>query len=297
MKKTILFLTIIIFSTNINAQYQLIAHYPFYNSATDTTGNYSDATLLNTVFSNGGIYSNGIYSGGSLQGSVITTDLLTGLDLTDFAINLQFRIDSFPTTGPARPIIVCGPGWRWMAAYIHTDSTLSIRCNDGMIYKASAIKVTPNAWHDLSLAYDTTTKTAKLIFDIDSVISCNVPTLNHNNDKKITNENGGMGFTFKGYWKDLKILNKNTATSFPDYFKEPIQINIYPNPADRYIVVNNQNSYNVHYQLIDIIGNIVNENSLTQKTKTQIPVNKPGVYVLKIFSGKQSITRKIIINN
>jgi hypothetical protein len=73
---------------------------------------------------------------------------------------------------------------------------------------------------------------------------------------------------------------------------------LYPNPANDFIGINLGDMEADSYQLIDIQGRIIISNSLVGKTNDTISLSglQPGVYFVKVNSGTNSITKKVIKN-
>lgn len=215
MKKLyILLLFIFVVKTGYNQNltgFQKIVDYPFSNNATDLTGNYSDATVLNAPYQNGGIYSNGKYSGNDTTGSYIRTPNITGLDLEKFAIKLDFKAD---TVG--KDILICGYYWRWLTVYTNPDSTLELYANlnnsTGKVITTN-FKVVPGTWYSLGMVFDSLFSHDLNIFIDNSFVGNGVflTHFNHQNDFTFSNENGGTAVTFKGHWKNLQIYNQCTS--------------------------------------------------------------------------------------
>jgi hypothetical protein len=109
----------------------LIAHYPLINSANDTTGNYGQMTLINTPFQDGGIYCNGNYTNYDPDSCDAYTPNISGLSFKKLAISIRFKVSSYDTTG-YNPVLICGPGWRWMVVNLTLDSLVGFSYNYGL---------------------------------------------------------------------------------------------------------------------------------------------------------------------
>lgn len=70
------------------------------------------------------------------------------------------------------------------------------------------------------------------------------------------------------------------------------QIKIYPNPAKFFININSE----ININKIDFL-NILGKRIFTSKKTNQIDISKfpAGIYILKIFADKKTLTKKIII--
>lgn len=218
------------FAQSLSA-HQLIANYPFVSDANDATNNHSAATISNTTYAQGGIYSNGIYIGNNPAGSVIKTPQISDFEIANFIMKLDFKAEEV-----GYPILVCGDSWRWLSAYTNaSDSTLELRVSkvdgfDQVVY--TSFKVLPSVWYNLGVTFDSTAKTLGVYVDNNQIA---METLNaniqHQDDFDFGNENGGAGTTFKGYWRNLQLY-KTSTTNFVQVKEASLNAKIFPNPIE-----------------------------------------------------------------
>ena len=234
-KVLLLILTFLISASFTFAQslsaHQLIANYPFINDANDATSNHSAATISNTTYAQGGIYSNGIYVGNNPTGSLIKTPQISDFEIANFIIKLDFKAEAV-----GHPILVCGDSWRWLSAYTNaSDSTLELRVSkidgfDKLIY--TSFKVLPAVWYSLGIAFDSTAKTLSVYIDNNQIAMETLnTTIQHQDDFDFGNENSGAGTTFKGYWRNLQLY-KTSTTNFVQLVKAPLKAKVFPNPIE-----------------------------------------------------------------
>ncbi|PKP02321.1 MAG: hypothetical protein CVU11_12380 [Bacteroidetes bacterium HGW-Bacteroidetes-6] len=62
------------------------------------------------------------------------------------------------------------------------------------------------------------------------------------------------------------------------------QIQVYPDPATNYIIVDN--AAGKRAQILDIQGNVVIQSSISDNERIEVSSLKPGFYVLQIVSGE-----------
>ena len=77
------------------------------------------------------------------------------------------------------------------------------------------------------------------------------------------------------------------------------KINVYPNPAHDFIIVNSDNNAAKDYELISIAGVVLKKDNLQAGVSKSISTSNvtPGVYVLKIYGAKREVlsVRKVMI--
>lgn len=77
------------------------------------------------------------------------------------------------------------------------------------------------------------------------------------------------------------------------------QIQLYPNPANDYLVIHNNAETNwEHWQIINLVGAVVDEANFinSQNEKINVKSLTQGYYFLKLSSGKESVTQRFIKN-
>ena len=73
-------------------------------------------------------------------------------------------------------------------------------------------------------------------------------------------------------------------------------INVYPNPASNYVMINNAENANV--QVYDILGNkVLDLNNISNNYKMDVSSLSQGSYVLKIVQNNQIVTKRISLVN
>jgi hypothetical protein len=179
-----------------------LAWYPLTNDAQDCLGAYDPMTLVNTPFTNGGIYCNGMYQfGGDPDRSAAGTPSLAALDFNGFIM----AVDFMAVTNVTAPIIVGGGLWRWGGIYLRSDGMVGMLVNDAGPYPSSTAYST-GVWHEAAFVFSATNNTAEIYVD-GRLADRRAVVLNHHDDRDIHNAHYGNGATFKGYLRNLRVWN------------------------------------------------------------------------------------------
>ncbi len=293
MKKIYLTLVITLLTiAGLQAQ-TLLAFYPLKSNGADTTGNNEDMFLKNASFSNGGVYSNGIYYGNDTMGSVIQTPAINKFDFNDFTVLLDFYVEEYPDFN--KPIIIGGPSWRWLGAYLDEGGRLSLMANDGSDFFQTDEVVALNTWNTLALSYNKAEQQLRIYLNSKLITEGNVTDLTHNNDGKFINDHGGNGQTFKGYWRNLKIYNSSVVAGVAKNNElKGVEVLLIHN---RLKVLVPPNEKSIEMQIIDMNGNKLNNTLLnTGPNELSISYLKTGNYLL-VFRNKpgQQMVKKITV--
>jgi hypothetical protein len=159
-------------------------------------------TLMNTPFTNGGVYCNGIYhDGGNPDGASVDTPTLPELDFDGFIM----AVDFMAVTNLTSPILVGGGLWRWGGVYTRSDGTIGLFLNDTGPYPGS-VAYTTGVWHEVVFVYTASNTTAEIYLD-GKLAGQRVAVMNHHDDQDIHNTHYGNGMTFKGFLRNLRVWN------------------------------------------------------------------------------------------
>lgn len=179
-----------------------LCRYPLTNDANDALGHFGPMNIVNSPFTNGGVWCNGIYqSGGDPDGSSIGTPALTNLDFSGFLMAIEFMA----VTNLTKPIFVGGDLWRWGGVYTRSDGTAGMLFNDAGPYPGVQ-PYTTGVWHEAVFVYTATNKTAEIYLD-GRLAGRGQGDLIHNNDGDVHNTHYGNGQTFLGYLRNLRVWN------------------------------------------------------------------------------------------
>lgn len=300
--KTRLLIIALFFAYSSSAQdfstYQLIAHYPFASNGNDITTNYGDATLENVNYAQGGVYSNGTYGTGA---SLIKTPGVSGLNTNDFAINLKFNSDEVPGS----PILMVGNSWRWLHCFTEYNFTTSSNNLSVTVSKTNGFgqniqttqAIQPNTWHEMTVIYSAQNNTLTVYIDNQQVGQGTLDaSIAHNNDFDFVNQDGGLGQTFKGHWRDLKIYNKSASASLDENFIG-IMLNSYPNPASDQLTFRSTLPSDTPYIIYSLDGQLM-ESGKTTSPATTVDLNdfENGIYFLMLEKGDRLITEKVLVH-
>ena len=186
----------------------LIAHYPLKSHANDSTGNHTAMVLVNTPFRDGGIYCNGI-ADGTDKCNAYTPDIVN-FNNNSFSIRAKFKVSEYPFYD--KPVFVCGGGWRWIAFYLESNGTVSLKYNNNQ-YLTSNVPYSLDTWYEATITY--IDSIAKLFLD-DSLIVSLKTALIHNNDNWVLIKDQGNAQVFKGIFSDLRIYTGDIYTKVPE---------------------------------------------------------------------------------
>jgi len=292
MKKIFIISCLMLVATiTLNAQSSLLASYPLTENGIDTSGQNDPMLLKNVVFENGGVYSNGIYSGNDTTGSQILTPPFTTFDYNNFTVLLDFKIDSYPEN--REPIIIGGYLWRWIGAYID-DGKIAFMANDFSTYDVSEISVPLNQWNSIRLSYNKEVGECYFYFNNNLVSSYLIAEFNSGDDPRFGNEHGGLGKTFKGYWKNLVFYNSSSIDGIPESNTlNTISINVNRSFLSIDVPIHTNG---VDLSIVDLQGRIVNTSQLKPGLNTIHLSQKDGVFlvILHKMNGER-LARKIMI--
>lgn len=272
----------------------LLAHYPLVTDGIDLSGNNEEMTLENTVFQDGGIYSNGIYIGSDTTGSLIQTPNIIDFNFDDFTVSLEFKIDSFPTG--RMPIIIAGPSWRWLGAYLEDDH-IAFMANDFEEYIVTDKVPQLNLWNTIQLSYSKQYKQVVMYFNGILVTELEIPILFHSNDGMFLNNHAGTGNTYKGIWRRLEIFNTAKILDI-DTNNELSNIEVIVS-YDYLRIIVPASERDVSMQLIDVSGNKLRYFELLPGVNSlSVSDLSSGIYML-VFNNStgHKATKKILLAN
>jgi hypothetical protein len=97
--------------------------------------------------------------------------------------------------------------------------------------------------------------------------------------------------------QNLVIVEDTTSTNVSEVSFNKSQINLWPNPAQKFIhILNNQQEY-FQVSLLDIKGTILNKNYQARKSITiDVSDLDRGIYVARVVTSDKSYTKKFIIS-
>jgi|WetSurSiteA1Bulk_404760.scaffolds.fasta_scaffold00300_7 hypothetical protein len=74
-----------------------------------------------------------------------------------------------------------------------------------------------------------------------------------------------------------------------------MELKVYPNPADQYIVIETGSSLASTFKLFDLIGNLMIATEISDKEQLSVKELKAGVYYYKVTSESRLQAGKIMI--
>jgi hypothetical protein len=174
-----------------------IVYYPLQTDAADASGHLGEMTLVNTPFTNGGIYSDGLY-----QDTSANTPTLTNFGFSGFLIAAEFMVTNNTQT---RPVFVGGNLWRWAGFYVRSDGQVGLLANDALFW-TETLPYATNQWHQAVLCYTSTNQTFEIFLD-GRFAARRTMAINPHDDRTLSISHYGSGTTFNGYLRNLRVYN------------------------------------------------------------------------------------------
>jgi hypothetical protein len=78
-------------------------------------------------------------------------------------------------------------------------------------------------------------------------------------------------------------------------YDEAYHVNIYPNPANNFIIIESKSNSDQIFKLIDVSGRVVLSGGIKEKEEIKLESISSGFYIIEILSNNQSVKKKIII--
>lgn len=215
-------LALFIINSYVQAQeIEVIADYPLIENLTDQTGINGEVILQGNPLAplppSAGIElcSNNIYLS-NVDGQDIQTPYLQNFDLSNFQVELDFKITEFPdalSVRPRNPIIMGGWLARWLGIYVDSSGILGIKHNNSN-YSWSTTSINQvDTWYSARLRYSN--ETADLYLDDQLIFTENVgPLTDWESDHNFTITDFSEGNPANGCIRNLVI------SSTPDIIYE-----------------------------------------------------------------------------
>ncbi len=268
----------------------LLAHYPFTSDLSDATGNHGPAEVINAPIQGAeGIYSNGNYVGSDPDSCQIRTPSISTIDTSDLAISIEFKITEIPSQG--MPIFILGESWRWLGANVGFDGNLELVHADAASTTGDA--VTLNTWHTAVVTYNGATSTFAAYLDGSEVLSVTGTHQAPASDKRISNTHGGVGKTFKGNFRNLKVYGK-VAVGIER--NETIVFDLIHLPQYEMLQVRSSDKLtNVQCKIYSIHGKTITAQDLPESGMIPIQGMPAGPHVITLYRNNRLIGMKKVI--
>ena len=229
MKYLLTLLNAMLLSASLLAQdlsnFTLSCHYPLTNGPADSAGHCDTLLYKNVHFSDSGAYLNGIYDDGTdPNASNLYSNVIEALQQPTFAVELEFLpiLDS-----QNRALFILGPLWRYIKVHIGNDRSIGTSINDRYT-TFHDITLDSGQWHRLVIIHTADDSTTSFFLNGSRIAqyreALNAPL----DDRKLTATDGGFGWTFKGWWRHLKIYREKSSRTRTLINTTPATI--YPNP-------------------------------------------------------------------
>lgn len=200
----------------------LIAYYPLFNNAKDSTGNQNNITLQSNPIPNEGTYCRGVYSGDRNLNT--GTGYLSFFNVKSFTISVQFKVLS----NIRQWVFVLGESGRLIGFKLERNGFITMTANNQDIEVPTNEKYSLNTWQIATITY--INDTAKIYLN-KKQIGCYAIILDSDEkysdgNYRVTTVNYSNGVAFKGWIKNLRIYNRtlNSLDIFTLY-KESIRKN------------------------------------------------------------------------
>jgi hypothetical protein len=306
MNRKLLFVSLMWISITSFAQvnltgYKLIANYPLTSDGKEATGLYADMSLNGVVaFKNGGIFSNGNYGG--TNSCYIVTPSIDSMKVSDFIVTLDFKIDTVPAGWD--PVFIIGQLWRFLGVGLYKQDSTLFLCKNGnyQTNNRSVFKYKMNTWYSLALKHKADFTTLYVNDKIEITNSGGLDTgsdIKNKTHRQISNSHNGMGLTYKGYWRNLKVYAPSIFQISDDKTKN-VNIEVYPNPSSGKIYID-LTSVSVSDGMLISLTDLNGKNLFLQKVthpERVICIEKAlsrGCYIVSVKTSETSIKRKIIV--
>lgn len=96
-------------------------------------------------------------------------------------------------------------------------------------------------------------------------------------------------------YEDSMDIEVSLVLSVPEV--DPLFVNVYPNPTTEQFTINTSGVYNTSVKMIDVLGNVVMQETITGNSKTMdVKKFKNGIYFLTVSAeGVKPVTRRVLI--
>jgi hypothetical protein len=198
--------------TYTHAQIGIIADYPLTLDLVDSTGSNGDMFLLGdippTPPSNGVELCTNGFSIFEIGGQDIQTPVITGFDLANFQLDVQFKPTAFVDGNefPYYPIMAGGTTSAWIAILIDPVGRIGLKFNaleNSIIWSGTVITISPN-FQNAQLRYENGAVTVFINGAL--AISDNIPALiSMNDDFNFSVTDFTTGLVFHGCIRNVQI--------------------------------------------------------------------------------------------
>ncbi len=262
----------------------VVANYALVNSPRDAMGFQAPMIIDRPDYrGRGGVFSDGATFIGAPDSSLIRTPPLEAFSDSAFAIQLEFKIDALD--GQDRPVFVMGYDWHYLALYVTGDNRFRVAVNDTRFETVSGITATTDDWYELTVIYSHNvpgTPWIQFWLGVDKVAELRGEALSVKpHDGDITNVHTGIGESFLGLWRNLRVYAAHPAYGYRDPSKDEYQVFTFPNPAIDRMTVEVSRPGATRWALAGPDGSIVRQ-GIAPDVRFEINVVglPPGKYIL-----------------
>ncbi|MDX1477155.1 MAG: T9SS type A sorting domain-containing protein [Saprospiraceae bacterium] len=278
----------------------LQAHYSLINSGDDATGNFGSLEMINTPFHDTcGIFSFGGYLFDTIDedSSFVGTPQIDALLHEQFAVQVEFKVDTIEDRG--RPVLVLGDGWRYLGLFTWPDGTFRLVHNDALYIPDAQVTLEVAKWHTFTVLHNRGQEASYYYIDGTQIWARADTLVQPDYDLRVTNTHGGFGWTWRGYWRNLRIYSSDVTTSTRQAW-HPEEMLVMPNPSsDGTISVHLQVAAGQQHQLrvTDMMGRTVQTRDILHDAIVTLSDLPAGTLVLQALrDGRLIAQNRVLVN-
>ena len=182
--------------------------------------------------------------------------------------------------------------WRWIGAEIGNSGELGLVYNG--ITSTSSQTVSLNTWHTIVVTYNNQASQFKLYFNGTEVQSATAALDAPPTERDISNTHGGMGFTFKGNLRNLKVYGPPSTSSVHD--RELLNFQLIHDASSQEIEVRTaDNKGDLHYRSYGSDGQLISSGKLPSNGRLQIPTTAVSTYIIALYRNEKVVGMKKIL--
>lgn len=152
---------------------------------------------------------------------VLTPNIGT-INTNSFQVEIEFNLNSLPSTVNGRSVIVGGSGWRWIGVHVNNTGKVGVLYNNSnFIWSAGSI-IAPPTWYQVKLQYDNT----HVVLYINNVLVIDqcIPLLVTGNNLNFCTSNYSNGAALNGCIRNLKLSNNPIIVTPPCIIPLPTEL-------------------------------------------------------------------------
>ena len=289
-----------------------ILYLPFNGNVKDYSRYRQNTTSLNITFEDGA-FGNPAYAA-TFNGtsSYVRVENNGGLNFTSGLTLTGWIYSQHEIGGEAYPVSHGNWGSRWKVSISNNILRFTIKTDQGVKDLDAKELIENEKWYHFAMVYTGTDMEVYLNGQLNSFVPFTGELNTTNYDLVLGRARPDQGYFFKGRLDNVCLFDHPLSpTNINDMYNEGVtinenkstenHINISPIPAKDKIVVDfgKTTELKINYQLIEISGKVINKGTWLNSNESQFCLNtgkvQPGIYLLKIQTGKIMVTKKLLI--